>query len=150
MAPLPTVGNFLHFLTNNQAVSSAELRTGWLSFCNVFSYFPPALSSPQWMYKYVREYFTSFYHFSPSRKKFLMRGKITKEELGLKAGANIERGERGGAESGILNRTFQHLARTEIFAKTASFLLTQTNSYFYTYVVSEDTKIYWVFPVSGM
>ena len=71
-----------------------------------------------------------------------MRGKITKEELGLKAGANIERGERGGAESGILNRTFQHLARTEIFAKTASFLLTQTNSYFYTYVVSEDTKIY--------
>ena len=49
------------------------------------------------MYKYVREYFTAFYHFSPSRKKFLMRGKITKEELGLKAGANIEReGEGGG------------------------------------------------------
>ena len=61
-----------------------------------------------------------------------MRGKITKEELGLKAGANMERErerECGGTENGILNRTFQHLARTEIlFAKTASFLLTETKS----------------------
>ena len=73
------------------------------------------------MYKYVREYFTSFYHFSSLRpaEKFLMRGQITKDELGLKAGANIERErESGGTENGILNRTFQHLARTEIFAKT--------------------------------
>ena len=59
-----------------------------------------------------------------------MRGQITKDELGLKAGANIERErESGGTENGILNRTFQHLARTEIlFAKTASFLLTHTKS----------------------
>ena len=42
------------------------------------------------MYKYVRGYFTSFYHFCPSRKKFLKRGKITKEELGGEAGAKFE------------------------------------------------------------